>query len=101
MPGSRSPVPSAGEGDSPGATAREMKSYTAKQGQYLAGIYYYSKIHGRAPAEADPQRFFRVTPPVVHQMITTLEAHGFIDREPGTVRSISLRLKRAQLPDLE
>ncbi|HYR90967.1 MAG TPA: hypothetical protein VE422_43310 [Terriglobia bacterium] len=29
------------------------KSFTDKQGQYLAFIYYYTKINGRAPAEAD------------------------------------------------
>ena len=80
---------------------RESKPFTAKQGQYLAYIYYYTKIHGRPPAESDLQRFFRVTPPVVHQMIKTLEAHGFIDRQPGAPRSIRLRLTRAQLPDLE
>lgn len=79
---------------------REAASFTPKQGQYLAFIYYYTKIHGRPPAEADFQRFFRVTPPVVHQMIKTLAARGFIDREPGTARSIRLRLTRAQLPDL-
>ena len=27
--------------------------FTAKQGQYLAFIYYYTKIHGLSPAEAD------------------------------------------------
>jgi repressor LexA len=75
--------------------------FTAKQGQYLAFIYYYTKIHGTPPAEADFRRFFRVTPPVVHQMIKTLHAHGFIDREAGRARSIRLRLARAQLPDLE
>jgi SOS-response transcriptional repressor LexA len=37
----------------------------------------------------------------VHQMIKTLAARGSIDREPGTARSIRLRLTRAQLPDLE
>jgi len=26
------------------------KPYTEKQGQYLAFIYYYAKINGRAPA---------------------------------------------------
>lgn len=77
------------------------KPFTAKQGQYLAFIYYYTKIHGTPPAEADFQRFFRVTPPVVHQMIKTLHARGFIDREPGKARSIQLRLTRDQLPDLE
>ena len=80
---------------------RESKPFTAKQGQYLAYIYYYTKIHGRPPAESDLQRFFRVTPPVVHQMIKTLDARGFIDRQPGAARSIRLRLTRAQLPDLE
>ena len=28
-------------------------SYTAKQGQYLAFIYYYTKIHGRFRPTAD------------------------------------------------
>jgi DNA-binding MarR family transcriptional regulator len=85
----------------PVAAANEVKPFTAKQGQYLAFIYYYSKIHGRPPAKSDFQRFFRVTPPVVHQMIKTLHAHGFIDREPGKARSITLRLTRVQLPDLD
>ena len=83
------------------AVTNEGNPFTPKQGQYLAFIYYYTKIHGRPPAEADFQRFFGVTPPVVHQMIKTLAARGFIDREPGTARSIRLRLIRAQLPDLE
>jgi repressor LexA len=83
------------------AVPRGAKPFTAKQGQYLTFIYYYTKIHRRPPAEADVQRFFRVTPPVVHQMIKTLAARRFIDREPGTARSIKLRLTRAQLPDLE
>lgn len=83
------------------AVTHEAKALTPKQGQYLAFIYYYTKIHGRAPAEADLRRYFRVTPPVVHQMFKTLAARGFIDREPGAARSIRLRLTRAQLPDLE
>ena len=28
---------------------REAKLFTPKPGQYLAFIYYYTKIHGRAP----------------------------------------------------
>jgi len=67
----------------------EAKRFTPKQGQYLAFIYYYTKIHGKPPAEADLQRFFRVTPPVVHQMIKTLAARRFIECEPGTARSIT------------
>jgi hypothetical protein len=30
--------------------------YTATQGQYLAFIYYYTKLHGVPPAEVAPFR---------------------------------------------
>lgn len=74
--------------------------YTATQGQYLAFIYYYTKIHGVPPAEADLQRYFRVSPPSVHNMIVTLEKRQLIARTPGAARSIRLLLSRDQLPDL-
>ena len=41
-----------------------------------------------ALAEADMERYFRVTPPSVHQMVLTLEAKGLIERTPGLGRSI-------------
>jgi hypothetical protein len=45
------------------------KPFTAKQGQYLAFIfYYYTKIHAIAPAESDKQNYFGVSPPSIHQM---------------------------------
>jgi repressor LexA len=75
--------------------------YTAKQGQYLAFIYYFSKIHGESPSEAELQRYFCVTPPSVHQMVLTLETKGLIVRTPRKARSIGLLLSRAELPDLE
>lgn len=77
------------------------RTYTDKQGQYLAFIYYYTKIHGTAPAESEIQRYFGVTPPSVHQMILTLERQGLITRTPGVPRSIRLMLPRTELPDLE
>ena len=77
------------------------QKYTLKQGQYLAFIYYFTKINGRAPAEADMQRYFDVSPPSVHSMILTLERQRFIERVPGVGRSIRLLLSRAELPDLE
>jgi repressor LexA len=80
---------------------RGRHRFTAKQGQYLAFIYYYTKIHGRAPAEADLQEYFKVSPPSVHQMVITLHARGLITREPGRPRSIALLLSRGELPDLE
>ncbi len=74
---------------------------TPKQGQYLAFIYYYTKINGRAPAEADFQRYFRVSPPSVHNMIVTLDERGFISRERGRARSIKLLINREDIPDLD
>jgi hypothetical protein len=56
-----------GDAEAADAVPREAEPFTPKQGQYPAFIYYYIKIHGKPPAEADLQRFFRVTPPVVHQ----------------------------------
>jgi hypothetical protein len=46
----------------------------------------YSVIHGVAPAEADMQRYFRVSAPSVHQMVVTLEHRGFVARIPGHAR---------------
>lgn len=75
--------------------------YTPKQGQYLAFIYYYGKLHGRPPAEADMQQYFRVSPPSVHQMVLTLERRGLIARTPGQARSIRLLISHEELPDLD
>src|SRR5439155_20715747 len=41
----------------PGAAIEEARPFTVKQGQYLAFIYYYTKIHATPPAESDLQRF--------------------------------------------
>ena len=75
--------------------------YTAKQGQYLAFIYYSTKINGQPPSEAEMRRYFRVTPPSVHQMILTLERNGLISRTPGASRSIQLMVELEDLPVLE
>lgn len=75
--------------------------YTHKQGQYLAFIYYYTKIHRCPPAETDMQRYFRVTPPTVHNMVIILEKRGLIERVPGQPRTIRVLLPREELPTLE
>ena len=58
-------------------------SFTDKQGQYLAFIDAYARVHGRLPAETDMQRHFQVSPPSVHQMVLTLKRIGLIRRQPG------------------
>ncbi len=75
--------------------------YTPRQGEYLAFIYYYTKIHGYAPSEADLERYFRVSWSSVHQMILTLEERGLIMRTPGAARSIRVLLPREEFPDLK
>jgi repressor LexA len=76
-------------------------SYTDKQGQYLAFIYYYTKVNGYAPAEQDMQRYFEVSAPAVHRMIVELEKKALIQRTPRKPRSVEVRLSRSDLPDLE
>ena len=78
-----------------------IPAYTYKQGQYLAFIYYYTKINFRPPAEADMQAYFGTTPPTVHQMTMTLEEKGFITKVPGKARSIQIMLPCSQLPLLD
>src|ERR1700747_1685605 len=76
------------------------KPFTPKQGQYLAFIHLYTRLHRRPPAETDMQEYFRVSPPSVHQMVLTLERAGFIVRQPGVARSIQLLVDPGQLPEL-
>ena len=76
------------------------KPFTQKQGQYLAFIYAYTRLNRRPPAEIDMQRYFRVSPPSVHQMVLTLEREGFIRRQPGVARSIEMLVDPEALPIL-
>ena len=82
-------------------SGRLKPSFTPKQGQYLAFIDAYTRVHLRAPAEADIQHRFGVTPPSVHQMILALERAGFIRRQPGVPRSIEVLVSPEHLPVLE
>jgi len=66
----------------------------------VAGIWAYSQINRRAPAEADFLHYFRVTAPSVHQMIKTLDQLGLIEKQPGVARSIQLRFTPQELPIL-
>src|ERR671913_1868762 len=74
------------------------QSFTDRQGQYLAFIDAYTRVHGCPPAETDMQRHFQVTPPSVHQMILTLERAGLIRRQPGVARSIEVLVAPECLP---
>lgn len=77
------------------------RAFTKLQGQYLAFIAMYTKLHRRPPAEADIQGYFRATPPSVHNMIVTLERRGFISKSPGAPRSIRVLVEAERLPLLD
>lgn len=74
--------------------------FTELQGQYLAFIHSYIKLHRQAPAEQDMERYFGVTPPTVHRMVMELEKRGLIARQPRTARSITLLVPPDLLPPL-
>jgi repressor LexA len=76
------------------------RRFTAKQGQYLAFIHSYTKLHRIPPAEADLQRYFKVTPPAVHSMVLALERQGLIERTPGQARTVRIRIPTTELPEL-
>lgn len=76
------------------------KTFTPTQGQYLAFIHLYTRLHRRPPAETDMQEYFRVSPPSIHQMVLTLERAGLIRRQPRTPRSIEVLVDPKSLPEL-
>jgi repressor LexA len=53
-----------------------------------------------APAEANMQRFFTVTPLSVHNMVIESERRGLIRRVPRQPRSIEVTVPAAELPTL-
>jgi repressor LexA len=84
------------------AADRQRKArFTHRQGQFLAFIHLYRKLHRRGPAELDMVRFFRVTPPSVHGMVVKLEQLGLVTREPGVPRSVRVALLEGEIPALE
>ena len=85
----------------PKADPSKTPKFTPKQGQYLAYIHSYMKLHRQAPSESDLQRYFRVSPPAVHDMIKILQRNGLIERTPGEARSIRLLVTPEHLPPLE
>ncbi len=98
------PTPKARKGSPAGTHPTKSGSqaeFTPRQGQFLAFIHLYRKLHRRGPAETDLRAFFRVTPPTVHGMVVKLEELGLITREQGVARSIRVTVPAERLPELE
>lgn len=77
------------------------KRFTEKQGQYLAYIQLYLRLHRRPPSEADLQHYFQVSPPSVHRMLVELQKRGLIARVPRQARTIRLLVDETEIPKLQ
>jgi DNA-binding Lrp family transcriptional regulator len=75
-----------------------MAEFTPTQGRYLAFIHAYTQLHGYPPSESEIAAAICVSPPSVNQMVKTLEKRGLIDRQPGTPRSIRIRVPEDEIP---
>jgi len=78
-----------------------VAQFPQKQGQYLAYIHLYRRLHRQGPAESDIARDFGVSPPTVHQMIVKLDELDLITREPGVARSMRVAIPINEIPELE
>ncbi len=78
-----------------------MATFTHRQGQFLAFIHLYRRLHRQGAAETDMVKFFRVTPPSAHDMVVKLDELGLVTREPGVARSIRVAIPEDEVPKVE
>lgn len=97
----KEPSPATVSRKSKGAGKKRKAKFTHRQGQFLAFIHLYRKLHRQGPAEHELVRYFQVTPPAVHGMIVKLEELDLITREPGVARSARVAIPEAEIPPLE
>ena len=74
--------------------------FTKLQGQYLAFIHSYERVHREPPAEADLQKFFGVTPPAIHDMVVRIHRAGLVSRVAGRARTLRVLLDDDEIPPL-
>lgn len=79
-------------------TAVAEQGLIARQGQYLVFIHAYTLVNDRPPVEADMQRFFQVSEPVVYQMVLALDRGRLISRKPKCRAASSYSSPRRSLP---
>jgi len=93
--------PPARKADKGATDRRKNAQFTHRQGQFLAFIHLYRRLHRQEPAEVDMVRFFRVTPLSVHGMVVKLEQLGLVTRQSGVPRSVRVAIPEGQIPALE
>jgi repressor LexA len=74
---------------------------TRRQGQFLAFIHLYTRLHRRPPAHSDIQTYFQTSPPVVNDTLKALRLKGFISTQSREARSIRVLVPPHAIPELE
>jgi DNA-binding MarR family transcriptional regulator len=74
---------------------------THRQGQLLAYVYWYTKIHRVPPSENEIAEFMGIYGPSVHRMILLLEVKGYLSRRPGEPRTLRVLLPPEQVPNID
>ena len=74
---------------------------TPRQGQCLAFIHLYRKLHRQGPDEQDMALYFAVKPVAVRAMLTKLKDLGLVTEKAGNPRSLRVAAPRSAIPALE
>ena len=103
--GSRGPLPEGATGYL-AATATAVHEHvtvrlTKNQGQLVAYVYWYTKVHRMPPSENEIAEFLGVRGPSAHTTIVRLGSKGVLSRRPGEPRPLRVLLPRDEIPDLE
>lgn len=81
--------------------ASVARPLTTRQQQYVAFLRDFTRLHGKAPAEAEIARYFQVSAPSVHTMLVKLERLGAIAREPRKARSVRVLVPPSGISQLD
>jgi hypothetical protein len=82
-------------------TGKAAVRVTRAQGQLVAYVYWYTKVHRVPPAENEIADFLGIRGPSAHEMILRLESKAILSRRPGEPRTIKILLPREEIPDFE
>jgi dipeptidyl aminopeptidase/acylaminoacyl peptidase len=78
--------------------SRSAKTFTHTQGQYLAFIHAYTRLHRRPPAETDMQEYFRVNNDFNHPIFDEVSRGPWRDVERYARNSPMLAVENITAP---
>jgi hypothetical protein len=94
--------PGSKRGTSKGRAAGTKKpQFTPRQGQFLAFIHLYRKLHRQGPDEQDMALYFGVKPASVRATMMKLKELGLVTEKPGVPRSLRVAVPKSKIPALE